>query len=421
MKNPVIVLGGLVVAVCSVLLTGCATNSKVSAGSGEADPGSDYVSVRSYGARGDGRTDDTAAVQAALDAGKNVYFPSGQYLITRSLRVKSSGQTLFGHGRNQYAERPATSTIYVPKDLAAPVFLVDAHKVMFLGLSMCGPGKSSKTTAILYQKTQNSDDVDGMVMGCAIKRFGVGIRIVGRGLRVERSIFASITEVVQIDWPTENLAGEGLQRMPYGMRAFFFFNNRVHTCSTFVVNEGPKARHLWGLSLTGNLLDIGDALFRGAATYSNISGNTICHTRRTPILFRELCHSTVIADNVISGGDSPGGKRPAYGIWFEGACHDVTINGNVFANIRNAGILFAADTQEHIVVNANIFNQVGLDKPATRSVLQFSRPATNIVITANSFRPGPDGAPVIVAAPAGGLTGVEMTANVSEAGKTLRR
>ena len=51
-------------------------------------------SVRRFGARGDGKTDDTRAAQAAIDAaiksgGGHVYFPSGNYRITRTLRVGS--------------------------------------------------------------------------------------------------------------------------------------------------------------------------------------------------------------------------------------------------------------------------------------------------------------------------------------------
>lgn len=48
------------------------------------------VSVRDFGAAGDGVTDDYAAVQRALDAGADeVIFPAGQYLIGSTLKVHS--------------------------------------------------------------------------------------------------------------------------------------------------------------------------------------------------------------------------------------------------------------------------------------------------------------------------------------------
>lgn len=44
--------------------------------------------VRDFGAKGDGKTDDTAAVQAALEAGSgSVYFPKGIYRITRTIEL----------------------------------------------------------------------------------------------------------------------------------------------------------------------------------------------------------------------------------------------------------------------------------------------------------------------------------------------
>ncbi len=48
-----------------------------------------FVSVKSYGAVGDGSTDDSAAVMAAIAAnpGKMIYFPSGTYIIASATRL----------------------------------------------------------------------------------------------------------------------------------------------------------------------------------------------------------------------------------------------------------------------------------------------------------------------------------------------
>lgn len=48
-----------------------------------------YVDVRTYGAKGDGTTDDTAAIQAAIDTGglRVIYFPRGTYRISSSLSI----------------------------------------------------------------------------------------------------------------------------------------------------------------------------------------------------------------------------------------------------------------------------------------------------------------------------------------------
>ena len=64
---------------------------------------SETVSVKDYGAVGDEITDDTAAIQAALDSGAlSVFVPTGVYIVSSTLLLKTRGQRLYGEGGNYY-------------------------------------------------------------------------------------------------------------------------------------------------------------------------------------------------------------------------------------------------------------------------------------------------------------------------------
>lgn len=66
------------------------------------------ISVKDFGAVGDGVADDTAAIQAALALGKNVYLPGGTYKITDMIAI-TGNQKLYGDGRTE-------SILYVDAD-----------------------------------------------------------------------------------------------------------------------------------------------------------------------------------------------------------------------------------------------------------------------------------------------------------------
>lgn len=93
------------------------------------------VSAASFGARGDGITDDTAAIQKALDSmastGGVVHLPAGRYLITAELKVPGN-VTLMGEGARW--ENSATSLI-VPNNGHSAIRLSHGSGVKGLAIS----------------------------------------------------------------------------------------------------------------------------------------------------------------------------------------------------------------------------------------------------------------------------------------------
>lgn len=60
----------------------------------------EFVSVKDFGAVGDGVADDTAAIQAAIDSGLSLIFPEGNYSAT-GLTQSTDGQKFIGNGKVQ--------------------------------------------------------------------------------------------------------------------------------------------------------------------------------------------------------------------------------------------------------------------------------------------------------------------------------
>lgn len=72
------------------------------------DKNNDLVSVKDFGAVGDGVTDDTAAFQAAIDSKRSLYIPDGIYLISSTLIITATDSLCiagnnFGHVNDQTA------------------------------------------------------------------------------------------------------------------------------------------------------------------------------------------------------------------------------------------------------------------------------------------------------------------------------
>ncbi len=123
-----------------------------------------YNNVKWFGAKGDGITDDTAAVQAALTASTDLFFPSGTYLISGALNPSSC---LNWHGSGKLKT-------------ASNIHIVDANTVSYnnmkiTGLSFEGINGTSDTALSFIGTAMATAPINVKIRDCSFINFTKGI------------------------------------------------------------------------------------------------------------------------------------------------------------------------------------------------------------------------------------------------------
>jgi hypothetical protein len=95
----------------------------------------DTVSVKDFGAVGNGVTDDTAAIQAAINTGKNVYIPTGTYPCNVTVSNKT---IIYGDGSNVTLLIPFNTTIATITYTAKAPYWTYHSKVEGIGFTGVG-------------------------------------------------------------------------------------------------------------------------------------------------------------------------------------------------------------------------------------------------------------------------------------------
>lgn len=147
-----------------------------------------FFNVKWFGAKGDGVTDDTAAIQAAIDAmhssgGGEVYIPSGTYILSNYLTIYSYIKLI---GASQYAVTIKQTNANAAHIYANDVLYPTIKDITFVGLGMDSAGGGG-----IFLSRQNNDNTEGVnfenvtVRNCA-----------GSGITISCPITSVFTNVV---------------------------------------------------------------------------------------------------------------------------------------------------------------------------------------------------------------------------------
>lgn len=142
------------------------------------------VNVKSFGAKGDGTTDDRAAIQAALDLGGYIYFPQGDYRVGGTLYVRLDGTVLVGSGagnRNGSSQPNSCTRLRATTGLSGVMLLVQRSlddrplaNIQIMDMAFDGNSAAGPIDGIIFRASQS------LITNVNIWQFsGVALRIRG--------------------------------------------------------------------------------------------------------------------------------------------------------------------------------------------------------------------------------------------------
>jgi hypothetical protein len=328
------------------------------------------VSVKDFGAVGDGVADDTLAIQAAIDAASRIYFPEGDYKITDqaggyALLISAGNKHLVGAGLE------VANLVYTSSAINRPAIKVTASDVHFESLRIDGTANATKAA----QTRANCDGIDFLnVSECSV-RF---CQIIGGHYGIyfdnDTALYDNNDHNIAEGNILRNFQSTGL--IAHKAQYLLVQGNDAQDCKNdgFKISEGTQFSRILGNTSRNNDRDgfdvysgfIESVLDGNVAEDNQLQGYEI---KGTFGVDDYVVRNSVISNNVATR-NGLGGTHPGFSIISVRNC---TFDGNI--SVSNTGSGFDFNTVQGCTVTgclATRNTQHGFDLSANVSRTQFS-------------------------------------------------
>jgi hypothetical protein len=388
------------------------------------------VNVKAYGAKGDGVTDDSAAIQAACTAANGVFFPSGTYKVVTPITLKSNNY-LYGEGASSvilytgtvtsqgalfcnsgssstYVENLTIQNLKILGTVSTAGFSEFIHLISLHGVRNClidsceivgfrGDGIIFGSGDLGGQERHN---VDVTVSNCYIdgvnneNRNGISV-IDGNGVSIENNYFTRCTKSTMpgaIDIEPDANVYHVIQNISIR-------NNRIYDCRGAVGAIGvflpiqTFTTQPNGFVIEGNYINDPNPPNDNHYGIFFEFGNPFATptpvppvTNATPNLGIRILNNYVklpttgpgrglvvwnINDTIISGNEFVGGSVSLIG-YANTAVFDVSLINNSFRNVNgNGNYAVSINTGQRLTIQGNTFIDCGAASGVARGAIEF--------------------------------------------------
>jgi hypothetical protein len=398
---PALPTGGI--SVCNVTIVAGATTGTVNRVQTIAPILANYgvVNVKDFGAKGDGVTDDTAAIQSAIDNGGRVFFPVGTYIISAKIKLNNDVVFIGAEKAQTFIKKSGDYDVYF-------TFFEGTNKY-FEVQNLTFDGNLLSMTRHVYKATP---DVDLPIVGSwnpivvdnmskvinggfsdvllsnvdIINLHGACVDINSNSLIVDKCTF-------------DTVEGYGIQQ--YGTGHLNVTNSTFKDInilpSTYYVDGSSYL--LTDLSTNRHILYGGDAI-SGFCLKSNIRGNHFMNISRMAFT-QDLASSQSMNGNVVAictnnivEYDSDGliNGNPAGSFWFEQGKYAICTDNEIYCKKVNAinppfAAIYVQNQQwaSRAVVSNNIIDCRNFNSYLKNGIQCGYLPASALIVSGNEM------------------------------------
>lgn len=371
-----------------------------------AEKFAEFISVKDYGAIGDGVTDDSAAIQLAFSSGKSVYFPDGSYLMSSQVTATNNNICVdFGN-----------ATI-INNDTGGWIFAFGTSGDTFqsTGLRITGGNFTQANPA--------TTTASNFIYIKAIKDFSVKNTILNNvgngGICVEAGAESGVIDNVTVkgksgysttrgiwlegstasDFSSQYVDFVSITRNATAVPVYAVKNVKIINCTIVIPSYGVYLMNARNVTIDNCYIDISGAGANRCIAVNNYSPNctiTNCNLisdrSSTGVLVTQVSNNVIIANNTFTG--SFAGNRAVYVQFLAEATilnnqfnctgtQNIQIDMGGSATIKNNVFAFPAYTLGSRAVYITPIGEANIADPSYPNIGSTATTVSNLIFTDN--------------------------------------